>query len=530
MLLFMLLFKEAVVTFTSLSSSVFIYIHHILSSSGKPLTTLLLKDDGFFREKRSVLIMSPSAATSRSSSRFAIRRLLASAREMAKTTTLEGEQQREQHRARSMMQMSSRAASNVFASCSKRGGFLNGTSNSDNNTTLKRFWSSPFSSSSSHFSPRKDALSGGEKIRFGGKVDFGRSQTRQSFSGTCRWSGGGGGASLETAKRVWQKDTYSLAPRTMFIGTQVRTYAKSLSQMKEAGLKAYKPTTPGFRGRVITDRSKLWKGKPLKALTKGLTKSGGRNNHGRITVWHKGGGHKRLYRVIDFKRDLFGVNGVIRRIEYDPNRTTRIALVDYPDGIKPRYILAPDGAKAGDVISSRGGQPADGRDPSSAIDVRPGNAMPLSEMPIGTIVHNVELVPGRGGALARSAGASATLVKKGADGYCAIKLPSGELRLVPSKCVATVGVLSNREHQNTNMGKAGAKRWKGVRPTVRGTAMNPIDHPHGGGEGRSKGGNQSVSPWGVNTKGKRTRNNKRTDNMRLQRRPMNRKRYPLLAK
>ena len=527
----MLLFKEAVVTFTSISSSVFIYIHHILSSSGKPLTTLLLKDDGFFRERRSVLIMSPSATTSRSSSRFVIRRLLASAREMAKTTTLEGEQQREQHRARSMMQMSSRAASNVFASCSKRGGFLNGTSNSDNNTTLKRFWSSPFSFSSSHFShARKDALSGGEKIRFGGKVDFGRSQTRQSLSGTCRWSGGGGGASLETAKRVWQKDTYSIAPRTMFIGTQVRTYAKSLSQMKEAGLKAYKPTTPGFRGRVITDRSKLWKGKPLKALTKGLTKSGGRNNHGRITVWHKGGGHKRLYRVIDFKRDLFGVNGVIRRIEYDPNRTTRIALVDYPDGIKPRYILAPDGAKAGDVISSRGGQPADGRDPSSAIDVRPGNAMPLSEMPIGTIVHNVELVPGRGGALARSAGASATLVKKGADGYCAIKLPSGELRLVPSKCVATVGVLSNREHQNTNMGKAGAKRWKGVRPTVRGTAMNPIDHPHGGGEGRSKGGNQSVSPWGVNTKGKRTRNNKRTDNMRLQRRPMNRKRYPLLAK
>ena len=528
MLLFMLLFKEAVVTFTSISS-VFIYIHHILSS-GKPLTTLLLKDDGFFRErKRSVLIMLPSATTSRSSSRFAIRRLLASAREMTKTTTLEGEH-REQHHARSMMQMSSRAASNVFASCSKRGGFLNGTSNSNNNNTLKRFWSSPFSSSCSPFSPRKETLSGGEKIRFGGKVDGFRSQTRRSLSGTCRWSGGGGGASLENARR-WQKDTSNITPQmTMFGGTQVRTYAKSLSKMKEAGLKAYKPTTPGFRGRVITDRSKLWKGKPLKALTKGLTKSGGRNNHGRITVWHKGGGHKRLYRVIDFKRDLFGVNGVIRRIEYDPNRTTRIALVDYPDGIKPRYILAPDGAKAGDVISSRGGQPADGRDASSAIDVRPGNAMPLSEMPIGTIVHNVELVPGRGGALARSAGASATLVKKGADGYCAIKLPSGELRLVPSKCVATVGVLSNREHQNTNMGKAGAKRWKGVRPTVRGTAMNPIDHPHGGGEGRSKGGNQSVSPWGVNTKGKRTRNNKRTDNMRLQRRPMNRKRYPLLAK
>ena len=304
----------------------------------------------------------------------------------------------------------------------------------------------------------------------------------------------------------------------------IRHYAKSLSQMKEAGLKAYKPTTPGFRGRVITDRSKLWKGKPLKALTKGLTKRGGRNNSGRITVWHKGGGHKRLYRMIDFKRDLFGVNGVIRRIEYDPNRTTRIALVDYPDGIKPRYILAPEGARAGDVVASSGGRPTNSDDDSVSsvsIDIRPGNAMPLSEMPIGTIVHNVELVPGRGGALARSAGASATLVKKGADGYCAIKLPSGELRLVPSKCVATVGVLSNREHQNTIMGKAGAKRWKGIRPTVRGTAMNPIDHPHGGGEGRSKGNNQSVSPWGVNTKGKRTRNNKRTENMRLQRRPMN---------
>ena len=313
----------------------------------------------------------------------------------------------------------------------------------------------------------------------------------------------------------------------------IRHYAKSLSQMKEAGLKAYKPTTPGFRGRVITDRSKLWKGKPLKALTKGLTKRGGRNNSGRITVWHKGGGHKRLYRMIDFKRDLFGVNGVIRRIEYDPNRTTRIALVDYPDGIKPRYILAPEGARAGDVVASSGGRPTNSDDDSVSsvsIDIRPGNAMPLSEMPIGTTVHNVELVPGRGGALARSAGASATLVKKGADGYCAIKLPSGELRLVPSKCVATVGVLSNREHQNTIMGKAGAKRWKGIRPTVRGTAMNPIDHPHGGGEGRSKGNNQSVSPWGVNTKGKRTRNNKRTENMRLQRRPMNRKRYPLLAK
>ena len=408
----------------------------------------------------------------------------------------------------------SRAASNAFASCSHGGSALNASNN------IARSMSKPFQRL--------------HEARYFSVEAFARSANGAFAASVAQRNGSsrGGGLSAavgRTGSRGAAEKPRSGAGRTMYLN-QVRAYAKSLSQMKEAGLKAYKPTTPGIRGRVITDRSKLWKGRPLKALTKGLTKSGGRNNQGRITVWHKGGGHKRLYRIIDFKRDLYGVSGVIRRIEYDPNRTTRIALVDYPDGIKPRYILAPDGAKAGDVVSSKGGQPSDGAETSVAVDVRPGNAMPLSDMPIGTIVHNVELVPGRGGALARSAGASATLVKKGADGYSAIKLPSGELRLVLSKCVATVGVLSNREHQNTNMGKAGAKRWKGVRPTVRGTAMNPIDHPHGGGEGRSKGNNQSVSPWGVNTKGKRTRNNKRTDNMRLQRRPMNRKRYPLLAK
>ena len=415
----------------------------------------------------------------------------------------------------------SRAASNAFASCSSGGSLLNASNN------IARSMSKPFErlheaqrAVGRCFSVEAFAQSANGAFAASASV-------AQRYGSRC-----GGGLAVVVGRSGSRGATVkrrSTIGRTMYFN-QVRAYAKSLSQMKEAGLKAYKPTTPGFRGRVITDRSKLWKGRPLKALTKGLTKSGGRNNQGRITVWHKGGGHKRLYRIIDFKRDLYGVSGVIRRIEYDPNRTTRIALVDYPDGIKPRYILAPDGAKAGDVVSSKGGQPSDGAETSVAVDVRPGNAMPLSDMPIGTIVHNVELVPGRGGALARSAGASATLVKKGADGYSAIKLPSGELRLVLSKCVATVGVLSNREHQNTNMGKAGAKRWKGVRPTVRGTAMNPIDHPHGGGEGRSKGNNQSVSPWGVNTKGKRTRNNKRTDNMRLQRRPMNRKRYPLLAK
>jgi len=412
----------------------------------------------------------------------------------------------------------SRAASNAFASCSHGGSALNASNN------IARSMSKPFQrlhegqrAAGRYFSVEAFARSASGAFAASASV-------AQRNGSRC-----GGGLAIAVGSRGAAEKPRSSVGRTMYLN-QVRAYAKSLSQMKEAGLKAYKPTTPGFRGRVITDRSKLWKGRPLKALTKGLTKSGGRNNQGRITVWHKGGGHKRLYRIIDFKRDLYGVSGVIRRIEYDPNRTTRIALVDYPDGIKPRYILAPDGAKAGDVVSSKGGQPSDGAVTSITVDVRPGNAMPLLDMPIGTIVHNVELVPGRGGALARSAGASATLVKKGADGYSAIKLPSGELRLVLSKCVATVGVLSNREHQNTNMGKAGAKRWKGVRPTVRGTAMNPIDHPHGGGEGRSKGNNQSVSPWGVNTKGKRTRNNKRTDNMRLQRRPMNRKRYPLLAK
>lgn len=248
----------------------------------------------------------------------------------------------------------------------------------------------------------------------------------------------------------------------------------------------YKPTSPGQRGRITTRRDHLWKGKPFKALTKGLTKSGGRNNHGRITVWHRGGGHKRKYRMIDFQRMVRGVSGVVRRIEYDPNRTTRIALVDYFESdegqtedkkITTKYVLATDGMKGGDVISAG----------DEDIDIRPGNAMPLSAMPAGTLIHNIELLPGQGGRLVRAAGATATLVKKGEDGYATVKLPSGEQRLILLKCYATVGMLSNREHGNRVLGKAGAKRWLGVRPTTRGVAMNPIDHPHGGGGGADLG-------------------------------------------
>lgn len=218
--------------------------------------------------------------------------------------------------------------------------------------------------------------------------------------------------------------------------------------------------------------------------------------------------------MIDFKRDLTGVPGTIRRLEYDPNRSTHIALVDYEAGHKPRYVLAPHGALPGDVIESG---------PDS--DIRVGNALPLKNIPLQTTIHNIELRPGRGGQLCRSAGSAATLVKKGTDGYCVVRLPSGEQRLVKENCMATIGMLSNRGHQNRNIGKAGANRWRGIRPTTRGVAMNPIDHPHGGGEGRTSGGRPSVTPWGVHTKGKRTRNNKRTDQFRVSRRPRNRSKY-----
>lgn len=266
-------------------------------------------------------------------------------------------------------------------------------------------------------------------------------------------------------------------------------------------LKSFNPVTPGTRQLVLVDRSGLWKGKPVKSLTEGLTKSGGRNNTGRITSWQRGGGHKRRYRLVDFKRNAkFGVNATVERLEYDPNRTAFIALVTYSDG-EQAYILAPQRLKAGDVVVS-----------AEKADIKPGNAMLLKNMPVGTIVHNVEIKQGKGGQMARSAGAYAQLIGKDA-GYAQLRLSSGELRLVRGECMATVGAVSNPDHQNTNLGKAGRSRWLGRRPHVRGVAMNPVDHPHGGGEGRTSGGRHPVTPWGKPTKGKKTRSNKATDRL-----------------
>lgn len=264
-------------------------------------------------------------------------------------------------------------------------------------------------------------------------------------------------------------------------------------------LKSFNPTTPSQRQLVIVDRSGLYKGKPVKALTEGLSSKGGRNNAGRMTVRHRGGGHKRTYRKIDFKRRKYDVEGTIERIEYDPNRTAFIALVSYSDG-EQAYILAPQRLAAGDkVIASR-----------SAVDVKPGNTMPLQAMPVGTIVHNVEMKPGKGGQIARSAGTYVQLVGRD-QGMAILRLNSGEQRLVPGSCLATVGAVSNPDNSNRNDGKAGRSRWLGKRPSVRGVVMNPIDHPHGGGEGRTSGGRHPVTPWGKPTKGKRTRSNKLTD-------------------
>ena len=263
-------------------------------------------------------------------------------------------------------------------------------------------------------------------------------------------------------------------------------------------LKKYKPNTPGQRQLVIVDRSALWKGKPVKSLTEGLTKSGGRNNHGRQTTYNRGGGHKRAYRVVDFKRVREGL-ATVERIEYDPNRTAFIALIKYEDGTLS-YILAPQRLSVGDQVVSD----------SSGVDVKPGNAMPLSAMPVGTIIHNVEMKPGKGGQIARSAGAYAQLVGRD-QAMALLRLKSGETRMVPAGCRATVGAVSNQDHMNTNDGKAGRARWRGRRPVVRGVAMNPIDHPHGGGEGRSSGGRHPVTPWGKPTKGKRTRSNRSSD-------------------
>ena len=263
-------------------------------------------------------------------------------------------------------------------------------------------------------------------------------------------------------------------------------------------LKSYKPTSPGQRDLVLVDRSELWKGRPEKSLSVGLSKKGGRNNTGRITMRRKGGGAKRLYRIVDFKRNKTDIPGVVERIEYDPNRTAFIALINYQDGEKS-YILAPQRLKVNDQVLS-----------SESSDIKPGNSMPFTGMPIGTIVHNVELKSGKGGQIARSAGSYAQFV--GRDGnYAQLRLTSGEMRLVRQECRATVGAVSNPDNSNQNLGKAGRNRNKGIRPSVRGVVMNPIDHPHGGGEGRTSGGRHPVTPWGKPTKGAKTRSNKSTD-------------------
>ena len=270
-------------------------------------------------------------------------------------------------------------------------------------------------------------------------------------------------------------------------------------------LKAYRPITPGQRGTVLVDRSALWKGRPVKTLVESLSRSGGRNAQGRITAYQRGGGHKRLYRSVDFKRSVRDDTGRVERFEYDPNRTAHLALVRYDDG-RLLYILAPQKLSIGDSVLA-----------SEKADIVPGNALPLCKIPQGTYVHNVEMKPEKGGQLARSAGSSVRVMGRD-EGYVLLRLSSGEVRRVPEKCWATVGVVSNADHKNISLGKAGRNRWRGWRPHVRGVAMNPIDHPHGGGEGKTSGGRHPVSPWGVQTKGKGTRCNARTDRFIVKRR------------
>jgi large subunit ribosomal protein L2 len=276
-------------------------------------------------------------------------------------------------------------------------------------------------------------------------------------------------------------------------------------------LRKFKPTTPSRRQLVLVDKSELWDGKPVKSLTEGLTQKAGRNNTGRITVRRRGGGAKKTYRIIDFKRRKFDIEAKVERLEYDPNRTAFIALLKYLDG-EQAYILAPQRLKAGDKVIA-----------GDKVDIKPGNAMPLKNMPVGTIIHNVELKAGKGGQIARSAGTYAQLV--GRDGvYAQIRLQSGEVRLVLGDCMATVGAVSNPDNMNQNIGKAGRNRHKGKRPSVRGVVMNPVDHPHGGGEGRTSGGRHPVTPWGKPTKGAKTRKNKQTDKLILRSRHARKKR------
>lgn len=265
------------------------------------------------------------------------------------------------------------------------------------------------------------------------------------------------------------------------------------------GIKTYKPTTPTRRGTAGADYSELTVKKPtVKKLLSSKTKKGGRNNQGVVTVRWIGGGHKQKYRIIDFKRDKFDIPGTVATIEYDPNRTSRIALVNYKDGEK-RYILAPDGLKVGDAILC-----------SDNAEIKAGNCLKIKNIPVGTMVHNVELRPGKGGQMARSAGSFAQILGKEGD-YAQLRMRSGEVRKVLVECKATIGQVGNLSHENIAIGKAGRTRWKGIRPRVRGVAMNPVDHPHGGGEGKTSGGRPSVTPWGKPTKGYKTRKNKRTE-------------------
>jgi len=270
-------------------------------------------------------------------------------------------------------------------------------------------------------------------------------------------------------------------------------------------LRNYKPTSPSRRNLVLIDRSDLWKGKPEKGLTEGLSSKGGRNNAGRITARRRGGGHKRRYRIIDFKRNKFDMPATVERIEHDPNRSAFIALISYEDGQKA-YIIAPQRLAPGDTVVS-----------GDRVDIKPGNALPMTNIPVGTIVHNVELKVGAGAQIARSAGTYVQLIGKD-QGYAQLRMNSGEIRIIRAECMATIGAVSNPDKANIKLGKAGRKRWLGKRPSVRGVAMNPVDHPHGGGEGRTSGGRHPVTPWGKPTKGKRTRSNKKTDRLIIRRR------------
>jgi large subunit ribosomal protein L2 len=272
-------------------------------------------------------------------------------------------------------------------------------------------------------------------------------------------------------------------------------------------LKTFNPTTPSQRELVQVDRSELWKGKPFKALTEGKRSQGGRNNHGHITVRFRGGGHKRRYRLVDFKRTKHDMPATVERLEFDPNRSAFVALVKYQDG-EHAYILAPQRLSVGDQVVS-----------GERADIKPGNALPLKNIPVGTIVHNVEMKVGKGGQIARAAGSYVQLVGKD-QGYAQLRLSSGEVRMVRGECMATIGAVSNPDHQNVNYGKAGRFRWLGWRPHNRGVSMNPVDHPLGGGEGRTSGGRHPVTPWGKPTKGYKTRNNKKTDGLIMRRRQL----------